>query len=54
MTAYNNLVGPLPLRAAPGDGYLDWEALYRNKLFARVGGRADADSGQYLVRLGRC
>ncbi len=50
MTAYNDPVGPRPLRAVPDDGYADWEAVYSDNaswvyrtLFARVGNRADAE-----------
>ena len=54
MAAYNDPVGPRPLRAVPDsgpdDGYPDWEAVYQDNaswvyrtLFARVGNRADAE-----------
>jgi len=52
VTARNEPVGPRPLRAVPdpGDGYIDWQAVYQDNatwvyrtMFARVGNRADAE-----------
>ncbi|ORB85691.1 RNA polymerase subunit sigma [Mycobacterium kansasii] len=50
MTAHNEPLSPRPLRAVPGNGYTDWEAVYQDNvgwvyrtLFARVGNRVDAE-----------